>query len=283
MPIKASSYQPADSSATLSSPVVKSASESAMDLLIQELGTRLRSGEPIRVEELLARNPGLADQQETAVRLIYEEMCVRRELGEDPSSEEYLLRFPQWRQSLQMVPECHRILEPDLAGPIYPAVSDTLGDFRLVAELGRGLQGRVFLATQPSLADRPVVLKLTPRSGRAHLSLARLQHTHIVPLFFVQEDSERRLLIVCMPYFGGATFAEILQALPEPRRGIGSGHNLLRTLDSIQSALPVSYPPRGRARHFLGQASAVQAICWIGPAWPTRCNMPTSAASFIWM
>jgi serine/threonine protein kinase/Flp pilus assembly protein TadD len=238
--------------------------ESLAHSLAEELGARWRGGEPIPVEDYLDRNPELANYPEIAVRLIYEEMCVRRELGDEAPSHEYFQRFPQWRPSLEMVLECHRILEPDLSGPLYPATGDTLGDFQLVAELGRGLQGRVFLATQPALADRPLVLKLTPLSGREHLSLARLQHTNIVPLFFVQEDVERRLLILGMPWFGGATFARILQELNGSPRGIESGQNLLRTVDLIRSSQAVAYPARGRARHFLGQASAVQAVCWIG-------------------
>jgi serine/threonine protein kinase/lipoprotein NlpI len=239
--------------------------ESLAHLHAQDIGARWRQGEPIRVEDYLAQNPKLANHSEIAVRLIYEEMCVRRELGEGASSEEYFQRFPEFRPALEKVLECHRILEPDLAGPVYPVVGEMLGDFLLVAELGRGLHGRVFLATQPALADRPLVLKLTPRSGREHLSLARLQHTHIVPLFFVHEDEERRLLILGMPCFGGATFAQMLQAARTGQsRGIGPGQNLLRILDHIHESLPASYPARGRARQFLNNVSAAQAICWIG-------------------
>jgi len=165
---------------------------------------------------------------------------------------------------LEKVLECHRMLEPDLAGPRYPTAGDTLVAFQLLAELGRGLQGRVFLATQPALADRPLVLKLTPLSGREHLSLARIQHTHVVPLFFVHEDEARRLLVLGMPYFGGATFAQLLNAPAGSPRGIRSGRHLLEILDRIQSASPVACPVHGRARHFLERASGVQAVCWIG-------------------
>src|SRR5256885_1132261 len=56
----------------------------------------------------------------------------------------------------------------------FPEVGETLGEFRLAAELGRGAVGRVFLAAQPYLGERPVVVKLTPRKGQEHLTLARL-------------------------------------------------------------------------------------------------------------
>ena len=43
------------------------------------------------------------------------------------------------------------------AGPDYPRPGERVGEFCLLAELGRGRRGRVFLARQPALADRPVV------------------------------------------------------------------------------------------------------------------------------
>src|SRR5262249_44273178 len=64
-----------------------------------------------------------------------------------------------------------------------PDVGDTLENCRLVAELGYGSSGKAFLARQPALADRPIVLKVTNVTHEEHLNLARLQHTHIMPLY----------------------------------------------------------------------------------------------------
>src|SRR5947209_2427798 len=93
--------------------------------------------------------------------------------------------------------------------PRFPAVGEALGDLLLLAELGRGVEGRVYLARQSTLSDRPLVLKLTPDHGQEHLSLARLQHTHIVPLYWAQELPERGLRMLCMPYLGGSTLAHL--------------------------------------------------------------------------
>src|SRR5262249_30298268 len=55
--------------------------------------------------------------------------------------------------------------------------------FRLIEELGRGAFGRVFLAFQGDLANRPVALKVsTDLQGESH-TLAQLQHTNIVPIY----------------------------------------------------------------------------------------------------
>ena len=68
---------------------------------------------------------------------------------------------------LGLVPAEGRVLDVAAGG----------GRHTLLAELGRGGQGCVFLANQISLGDRPVVLKLTPCDGQEHLSLAR----HLAP------------------------------------------------------------------------------------------------------
>src|SRR5262249_11707984 len=148
--------------------------------------------------------------------------------------------------------------------PVFPRIGDVWGDCYVLAELGRGAHGRVFLASQPALADRPVVLKLTPCRGREHLSLARLQHTGIVPLFFARDDPARNLRTLCMPYFGGVTLAQLLEALrgiaPEGR----TGEHIMQVLDQAQEAAPVKLPLKSPFRLVLGKINFMQAICWIG-------------------
>src|SRR5262249_12782777 len=131
-------------------------------------------------------------------------------------------------------------------------------------ELGRGRQGRVFLATQPALADRPVILKLTPRDDREHSSLARLQHTHIVPLYWVQDFPDRHLRLLGMPYLGGATLAQIREGLRDRPVSQRSGRDLLEVLDAVQDQAPLCLPAHGPARVLLRRSSWAEAICWIG-------------------
>jgi serine/threonine protein kinase/tetratricopeptide (TPR) repeat protein len=237
--------------------------ESQSARLAEELARRWRAAERVPVEELLEAYPELRDLPGVAVNLIYEEMCLRCEHGEEVTSEEYYLRFPQWRRALEMLLECQRLLG-DEPRPRFPVAGDSLGDFDFLAELGHGVQGRVFLATQASLGDRPLVLKLTPRAGGEHLSLARLQHTHIVPLLFVHEDPRRRLLVLCMPYLGGASLARLLADVPGPPQGERSGRNLLTALDRIQEAAPIAWQSAGPARPWLARLSADQVVCWVG-------------------
>jgi serine/threonine protein kinase/Flp pilus assembly protein TadD len=225
------------------------------------MGRRWRQGECPLTEEYLALHPELRAHPEAALELVYEEVCLSREHGRTVSEEDLASRFPQWREKLAILFDFHRLLEP---APAFPIAGATLGDFRLLAELGRGAQGRVFLATQPGLADRPVVLKLTPCRGQEHLSLARLQHTHIVPLYSAHVFADRNLRALCMPYFGGATLADVLEALRQIPPRQRSGQHLVMALGNAQAAAPLPSTVAGPACEFLAGASYAQAICWLG-------------------
>ncbi len=152
----------------------------------------------------------------------------------------------------------------DIPEPVFPNVGDTFGDFHLVAELGRGGQGCVFLATQRFLGDRPVVLKISACDGLEHLSLARLQHTHIVPLYFAEDDRRRNLRLLCMPYFGSATLKHVLDLLRTVPVAQRTGQNILDAIGKCQQTVPVTLPASGPARQIIARASYLQAICWIG-------------------
>ncbi len=231
--------------------------------LAAELADRWRRGERPRAEEYLDRHPGLWHEPEAAADLIYEEVCLRQEAGEADAAADALRRFPQWRAELELLLHFHNLIGPAQPPPDYPAVGTTVGEFRLIAELGRGARGRVFLASQPSLADRLVVLKLTPRDGREHLSLSRLQHTNIVPLHGVQEDRRRNFRLLCMPYFGGVTLARVLEACAAEPVGGRTGRRVLDVLDAAAGPRP-ALPPSGTMRHYLGRASYVRAVCSLG-------------------
>jgi tetratricopeptide (TPR) repeat protein len=233
--------------------------------LAEEMAAFWEQGHFLVTEDFLARHPELHATPEAAVRLIYEEVCLRQEFHREQAPEEILGRFPQWRAELELLLDCHRLLQaPRAAGPVFPAVGENFGDLRLLAELGRGALGRVFLAVQPFLADRPVVLKMTPCEGQEHLALARLQHTHVVPLYWMQDFPARNLRVLCMPYLGGETLAALLRWLARLPPAQRSGAHLLDALDQARHSAPVACPFEGPARHLLARASYVQAVCWIG-------------------
>ncbi len=103
-----------------------------------------------------------------------------------------------------------------------PGIGD-LGDFRLVAEIGRGGMGVVYEAMQRSL-NRRVALKVLPfaaamdptqlrRFQTEALAAAQLHHTHIVPVYSV--GCERGVHYYAMQFIDGQTLA---QAIAERKR-----------------------------------------------------------------
>ncbi|HEX8204259.1 MAG TPA: protein kinase [Isosphaeraceae bacterium] len=109
-----------------------------------------------------------------------------------------------------------------------PEVGDEILGFRLISELGRGTFGRVFLAQQGELADRPVALKVTTEVSGEPKVLARLQHTNIVPIFSVHHAGP--VQVVCMPYYGSATLLDVYAGLQGQETLPVSGRALTSTL-----------------------------------------------------
>lgn len=230
--------------------------------LADELARRWATGERPLAEAFLTGDPELAARPDAALEIVYEEMC-QRPPAESLEDDRWFARFPTWRAEIEMLLACHRLLE-NAAEPHFPEVGETFGDFLLMAELGRGLHGRVYLARQQALADRLVVLKVTPLAGQEHLSLARLQHTHIVPLYGAYDDAQRRLRALCMPYFGGATLAVVLERLQSMAPAKRMGRNLVDALSAATGELPLSPAIEGPACRYLLHASYVEAVCWLG-------------------
>jgi serine/threonine protein kinase/Tfp pilus assembly protein PilF len=240
---------------------------SAEETLVQELAERMRqrweAGERPLAEEFLQAHPELMEKPDLALDLVYEEISLRQKFGLEHSQAGIERRFPQWREPIAILFECHQLLEP-VSGPAFPKAGDHFGDFHLVSELGRGVAGRVFLATQTSLAHRVVVLKLTPGDDREHLTLARLQHTWIVPLYDANLDVERRLRWLCLPYFGGMSLAALLQRLAGIPVAERTGRDALAVLDEAQRSSGAEAPKDGPMRELIERFDLVQTVCTWG-------------------
>jgi serine/threonine protein kinase/Flp pilus assembly protein TadD len=131
-----------------------------------------------------------------------------------------------------------RLADPRAPGPegswddfsvySFPEVGGDFLGFQLVDELGRGAFGRVYLARQDDLAGRLVALKISTEVKAESHYLARLQHTHIVPVYSFHRSGP--LQAVCMPYFGSATLADVLRDLHQRQAPPQSGKGLVSTI-----------------------------------------------------
>src|SRR5262245_44757494 len=141
---------------------------------------------------------GGGDLYEVATSFQQVRVCAPADL------ESWRNNFPDGAAPVRLFLDLHRS-DPEAAHRLAQAVTampeagaEFLG-FRLVAELGRGALGRVFLARQGDVGDRPVVLKVSPDIDDETRTLAQLQHTNVVPLYSVHRAGP--LQAVCMPYF----------------------------------------------------------------------------------
>ncbi|QDV85710.1 protein kinase domain-containing protein [Stieleria magnilauensis] len=235
--------------------------------LVQELNAAWQDDHLFRAETLLRQHALDGDNARIVIPLVYEEVCLREQAGQAVDQAELKHRFPGLVTELELLFDCHRLLAFPEDSVKYPEVGQRIGEFDLVAELGRGAVGRVFLATQPVLSDRPVVLKITADEGVEHLSLARLQHTGIVPVYGVQEFPQQRLRVLCMPYLGGVTLRHLLaqiRSIPIARR---TGEDIVEVLRQYEQDEPIDLDAarfQGPALQFLSRATYQQAVCWIG-------------------
>src|SRR5262249_8446274 len=138
------------------------------------------------------------------------------------------------------------------AGDFEQGIGD-LGDFRLVAEVGRGGMGVVYEAVQRSLTRR-VALKVLPFAAamdptqlrRFHteaLAAAQLHHTNIVPVYSV--GCERGVHYYAMQFIEGHTMA---QAIAERRK---------MDVALPDTPVPLKPGPSSRSKEYLRAAAAL--------------------------
>jgi len=97
--------------------------------------------------------------------------------------------------------------------------------FHLEAELGRGAFGRVFLASQGDLGSRKVALKVAADIRGESLTLARLQHTNVMPIYSYHRGGEFHAF--CMPFLGATTLADVFAYLKTKKGSALTGSDLL--------------------------------------------------------
>jgi serine/threonine protein kinase/Tfp pilus assembly protein PilF len=236
--------------------------------LLAELRTSWEEGKPIPPEELLGRWPVHADADPDIASLLIEDYRQQRRQGQQLTSEEYSHRFPGQRDSLAGLLQ-HQAFLPYDGGRMLslPAAGEELFGFRLLHELGRGSYARVFLAQQKELAARPVVVKVSAIDGDEPQRLAQLQHTHIMPIYSVHEDAHAGLRIVCMPYFGGASLAQVLRALWAQTNRPVHGKELVAALSTVRGPLSpageTAPTTDGEPRTLWTRLAYVKAAAWI--------------------
>jgi len=127
--------------------------------------------------------------------------------------------------------------------------------FDLVAELGRGAVGRVYLARQRHLANRRVVLKVTTEPTVEPDRLASLQHTNVVPIYSFHRSGG--LHVVCMPYLGACVLKQWVDHLRQ-HPGVPRDQSRFVTTLAKLSGSTIPQVPRERPVAQSGPAAAFE-------------------------
>jgi len=175
-----------------------------MEILAEEFVARYRGGERPALSEYIAANPELADE----IRELFPALVMMEELAPSDSGS----------------------VAPNAIAPSeQPRLS--LGDYRILREIGRGGMGVVYEAEQLSLGRR-VALKVLPRHAagdgtvrqrfhRKARAAAQLHHTNIVPVFEVGEDQDA--CWYAMQLILGQGLDQIIEELRQQRQSLSGG------------------------------------------------------------
>jgi serine/threonine protein kinase/Tfp pilus assembly protein PilF len=195
---------------------LSASARSPQDLVADVLELWAKGQEP-NAQAALREFPELAGDNEAVVDLAFGEFCLRLERGEFVNPRAFAAHFPDCRSTLFRIMNGHQLtvdnpgLLDSAASKKWPDPGDTLVGFRVVRELGRGAFARVYLATEPDLGGRTVVLKVGMHgSGEANI-LGRLRHDNVVPVHAMRQDLLTGMTVVCMPYLGASTLADVIE------------------------------------------------------------------------
>jgi eukaryotic-like serine/threonine-protein kinase len=188
-----------------------------------------RTGNPQVTDSLLTRRPeNAATADDAELARVLEAYLADVEAGRAPSAAELVEahtllaeRLGACLASLAFVEQAGgemgaAALVDGIAGPLADERA-TLGDFRLVREIGRGGMGIVYEAEQLSLARR-VAVKVLPfaamldqrqlaRFKNEARAAAGLHHPHIVPVYYV--GAERGVHFYAMQYIEGKSLGGV--------------------------------------------------------------------------
>ena len=172
----------------------------SIDVLVDEFTRELRAENRPDIEKYVAEYPQLEEQ----IRHLFPMLEMMESRNKNELTE----------HSVDMIDEELQNLGPQPA-------RRSIGDYRIIRELGRGGMGIVYLAEQEALG-RKVAIKVLPESAqfdqrrmqRFQLeakAAGKLHHSNIVPVFDVGNDDEVSFLV--MQYIEGVSLDHVLRKM----------------------------------------------------------------------
>jgi serine/threonine protein kinase len=209
-----------------------------------------------------APDPSSSGPNDARIAQVLKNYLAELEAGARPDPKEFAARFPELGEelldhlmNLEFIERAASGLRStDASTSPPPLVSQTLGDFQIIREVGRGGMGVVYEAVQQSLGRR-VALKILAHSGELDekrlrrfknevLAAAQLHHANIAPVYAV--GCEHGFHYFAMQFIEGETLAAVVAAIRDraaidPRSPTGAdGPTATLTHNSPDAALPLA-------------------------------------------
>jgi serine/threonine protein kinase/Tfp pilus assembly protein PilF len=206
--------------------------------VVTELLSAYPKGTPFDGPGLLAEHPELTNHRSAMLQLAYEDFCRRDNLGIAESPNTFAARYPKISRSLLFQLGAHRlIVELNAAeDKEWPVAGQTWLGFHLLEELGRGAFSRVYLAREPALGDRLVVVKATTLGPNEAATLGMLKHPHIVPVHTVRWDDHLKKAAVCMAFVSRVTLFAVMDAIYSAGKPPGRAATILEMIREMNAA-----------------------------------------------
>ena len=198
--------------------------------------------------EMLDRYPELKFRKSVVLSMAYDEYCRREAAGEAVDRREFCQAFPGHQESVARLLSVYQYLKerdwlPDEAAleENWPEAGETIAGFHLLDGLGLGAFARVYIAEEPAVAHRRVVVKVSAEGAGEVDVLGKLSHPNIVQILSVQQDEERHWTLISMPYLGQATLDDVIWQLfsAETKRPLKA----CQLLDVVEKINSVGVPP----------------------------------------
>jgi serine/threonine protein kinase len=241
-----------------------------VELIKVDLEQRATRGKPKLLKEYVADYPELIEEKtgEPSCDLIYEEYHIRRGAGQAVSLGEYCLRYPKSAAALKRLMGTEGVsVTTQMFSPakkvVGIVVGQTIDDFELKAELGKGAFASVYLAKQVSM-DRLVALKISADKGSEPRTLGTFDHPNIVRVFDQRKLPAQRLLLCYMAYAPGGTLADVVRGVRETPAPVRTGALLTVAVSEAMQRAGQFPPEDSHARRRMAAAPWPEMVCRIG-------------------
>ena len=242
-----------------------------VELIKVDLEQRTTKGKSKLLKEYVAEYPELIEPKtgEPSCDLIYEEFHIRRGAGQPVTLSEYCMRYPKSAAALKRLMGTEGVsVTTQMFSPakkvVGIAVGQTIDDFELKAELGKGAFASVYLARQISMGSRLVALKISADRGSEPQTLATLDHPNIVRVFDQRKLPQQKLLLCYMVYAPGGTLADVVRGVRETPAQSRAGGLVTAAVNAAMQRAGQLPPEDSPWRRRMAQAPWPETVCRIG-------------------